>query len=285
MENEKLITTKSPGTDPGLSYYFKELSCHGLCSMEDEVHLSQRIQAGDCNARDQLVNSNLRFVVKIAKQYLNSGMQFQDLIQEGNIGLLTAAEKFDWAHGVRFSTYASWWIKQAITRAILNKQSMVRLPYRKEERVKQIKRSIVENSLNSNAKSAQAIAESLHMQRAEVVELLGFCAAPASLDHDQGDDTGCMYDVYADNTFAPETMVMQKQVIDQINAIVCQLETKERLVLSHRYELEGNEKLTLKSIAIKLHTSPETVRQIELRALRKIKSLNPDLKDYISSVA
>jgi RNA polymerase primary sigma factor len=278
-------TANSQSSDECINVYFKEVSHYALLNAEEEIALSRRIQAGDAAALTTLVEANLRFVVKIAKQYLNSGFSFPDLIQEGNIGLMTAAKRFDWNHGVRFSTYACWWIKQAIARAVQNKKNLIRLPYRKEESLKKIMRVMVDQPVGSFQLAVDDIAESLSMQRADVIELLGFSLPVASLDQEYNAENTTLYDLCASESATPDQSYLRSNLIDQINHLLSQLEDLERQVISHRYALAGGERLTLKNLSEKLSISPETVRQIEIRALKKMRSANPDLRDYLTLVA
>lgn len=267
--------THSPTSgDESLGLYFSQIRHLPLLTFEQELELSRRIQKGDAKAKQTMIEGNLRLVVKIARQYANPDMQLIDLIQEGNLGLLHAAQKYDFQREVRFSTYASWWIKQAITRAIANKRRAIRLPHRKEEALNHIRRafSVLSQSTMQHP-SIEDIAREVHMEPSEVLMMLNIGAAPVSLDMELGEDQGSMFDHYLDYTYAPEHLMQQKTVADEVNDLLRQLGERERTVVSLRFALGGGKKQTLKTISEKMGVSPETVRQIEMRAMQKMKAL------------
>ena len=255
--------------------YFKQIRHLPLLTFEEELALSRRIQKGDNSARQQLIEGNLRLVVKIARQYASADMQLIDLVQEGNLGLLHAAQKYDFQREVRFSTYASWWIKQAVTRAIANKRRAIRLPHRKEEALSNIRRAFSTLSqTNMRHPSIEEIAHEVHMQPSEVIMIMNIGSDPVSLDMDLGEDQGTMFDHFHDYTYAPEHILEQKSIGDEVNSLLRNLEERERTVISLRFALGGGKKQTLKTISENMGVSPETVRQIEMRAMRKMKTYN-----------
>jgi len=274
-------TLNTQDAEESLSTYFSDVKEHQLLNADQEVELSKLSLSGNKDARKKLVEGNLRLVVKIAKGFIRSGVPFQDLIQEGNIGLITAAEKFDWHHNVRFSTYASWWIRQAISRAIQNKRDLIRLPYRKEDALRRIRENILAAQKDGVVPGSKKIAEDLGMIQSEVVCLLGFNIRPASLDAETNDENSNYYNVCIDTREGPESSVIRESLLDQINAILLKLDERERTVLSYRYALEGCEQMTLKNLSNLLGISPETVRQIEIKALGKIRKLSPGLSEYV----
>lgn len=258
--------------DEALSAYFRQIRQLPLLSYAEELELSRRIQGGETAACQRLIEGNLRLVIKIARQYQTDGMALIDLIQEGNLGLIHAAEKYDFNREVRFSTYASWWIKQAITRSIANKRRAIRLPHRKEEALVQIKRafSSLSQKLMRNP-SLEELSRELKMPLSDVVMLMNIGSAPVSLDMELGDEQCSMLDLVGDVTYAPEELVQRQAVQDDVNGLLGRLEQRERAVLSLRFALSGGKKLTLKKISEHMGVSPETVRQIEMRAMRKMK--------------
>jgi RNA polymerase primary sigma factor len=264
--------------DESTDLYFAQVKSHPLLNYEQELSLSRRIQAGDADARQELVQGNLRLVITIAKQYMNRGISFIDLIQEGNLGLIHAAQKYDFKHEVRFSTYASWWIKQSITRALDNKQRMIRLPHRKEEILRRIKQAY--NQLNQSLMrkpSIDELATEVGFPREEIINIMNVGMGLISFDAEIGDESGTMLDMVRDTTYSPEEILERKSLQEDINTMLKKLETRERAVLSYRYALGGIDKLTLKNISQKLGVSPETVRQIELRAIRKLQGYSRDI--------
>ncbi len=264
--------------DESTDLYFSQVKAYPLLNYEQELSLSRRIQAGDSLARQELIEGNLRLVITIAKHYNSCGINFIDLVQEGNLGLIHAAQKYDFNREVRFSTYAAWWIKQAITRAIDNKQRAIRLPHRKEESLRKLKSAY--NALlqkNMRQPSIADLAHEVNLTHHEVITILNIAAGMVSFDAEFGEENTTMHDFVQDTAFSPEEILEHKMVQDDVNEMLRQLEIRERDVLAHRFALGGCEKLTLKNISAKLGVSPETVRQIEMRAMRKMKVLGENL--------
>jgi RNA polymerase primary sigma factor len=268
--------------DDEIQSYFEQIRRTSLLNFEEEIDLSRRILSGDDSARRILIEANLRLVVKIAKKYLSSDLSLLDLIQEGNIGLLKAASKYDYRKNVRFSTYASWWIKQAISRALSNKRRPIRLPHRKEDALRRIQRSYtVLSQILMRKPSVEEVSSDVGMRRTEVVEILGFSTGMISLDVEINQDTGTMYDICEDYSYSPDSQFFDKTLYEDTMKSLSKLLERERRVLLYRYAFLGGRKYTLKKISSTLGISPETVRQIELRAMRKLKEEAFDLKEYI----
>ena len=256
-----------------LEIYFKQIKAFPLLTFEQELSLSEQIHGGNKEALHSLVNSNLRLVVKIAGLYNLSSIPIMDLIQEGNIGLLHAAKKFDYRKNVRFCTYASFWIRQFISRYISNKRRLVRLPERKEESLRKIQRAynvLCQTLMHqpNNSEIAQALGVPV-----QDVESFVFMFT------DSHNETAGSVDVHEDYTYSPERNLMKQASRDGTMRVLNKLKDKEKHILSYRYQLDGCERRTLREIGDKLNMSPETVRKIEQKALRKIRSHAKELKE------
>lgn len=273
---------RSRSNDDALQAYFKQIKDNPLLTFEEELELSKRIQGGDDAAKQQLIEANLRLVVKIAKGYVTPDVNFLDLIQEGNLGLIKAAGKYDYRKNVRFSTYAAWWIKQAIVRALSNKRRPIRLPHRKEESLKKIQKTFYTlNQRLSRKPSVDEVADELHMKPEDVSSILNAAASVASLDGDMNFESGSLMDVCEDYSFDPDKEIMNKSMREETMKFLERLLDKERKILMYRFAFYGGKKYTLKTIGEELGISPETVRQIEMRALRKLREHADELKEYV----
>jgi RNA polymerase primary sigma factor len=219
--------------------------------------------------------------VKIAKGYKTTDVALLDLIQEGNLGLMKAAEKFDHAKNVRFSTYASWWIKQSIVRSLSNKRRTIRLPHRKEEKIRKIKKviNVLSQQLMREPCFAE-IAEEIGATVREVENLLRISNSVISLDGDSKEDSGTLQEVFEDYSFDPNKELINKSLKEDTLKFLGKLMEREKQILLYRYSFFGGKKYTLKSIGDELGISPETVRQIEMRALKKLRMSAGELKDY-----
>jgi RNA polymerase primary sigma factor len=268
--------------DDALKAYFNQIKHSRLLSFEEELELSRRIQNGDEAARQQLIEANLRLVVKIAKAYATPDVNFIDIVQEGNLGLIKAASKYDYRKNVRFSTYAAWWIKQAIVRSLSNKRRSIRLPHRKEEALKKIQKTFYTlNQKLLRKPSVEEVAKELHMKEEDVVSVLNMSSCVVSLDNDTNFDSGSLLDLCEDYTFDPDRELMQKSLREETMKFLEHLLDKERQILMYRFSFYGGKKYTLKKIGEQLGISPETVRQIELRALKKLRKHADELKEYV----
>lgn len=268
--------------DDTLKTYFEQIRKVPLLSFEEELDLSRRIQAGEKRALNKLIESNLRLVVKIARQFSSPDVPLIDLIQEGNIGLMRAAEKYDHAKAVRFSTYASWWIRQSISRALANKRRTIRLPHRKEEALRKIQRAYtVLSQTLMRQPSAEEIAREVGMGKHEVESIMELGNSIVSLDMEAGEDNGCLLDVFEDETYAPDRAMLDRSTRENTINFLSQLMEKEKKILMYRFEFFGGKKYTLKHIGEEFGMSPETVRQIEIRALTKLRENASEFKDYV----
>jgi RNA polymerase primary sigma factor len=277
-------TEKTKDGEDLLRAYFDQIKRTPLLSFEEELDLSRRIQVGDELARRRLIEANLRLVVKIAKEFSSPDIQFIDLIQEGNIGLIKAASRYDHARNVRFCTYASWWIKQSIRRAIANKARAIRLPHRKEEVIKRIQDAqITLMQRLSREPSTAEVAKAVKMTESKVAELMSMNGGIASLDAETQADSGSLIDLFEDYTYSPDREFVKTCVREKTVEFLETLMDKERKILMYRFEFFGGKRYTLKKIGSVMGLSPETVRQIELKALRKLAIEAKELKDYIYS--
>jgi RNA polymerase primary sigma factor len=268
--------------EDNLKAYFNQIKVAKLLTFEEELALSRRIQAGDEAARIQLIESNLRLVVRIAKNYLTPEVSILDLIQEGNIGLMRAVAKYDFHKQVRFSTYASWWIKQAIVRSLSNKKRVIRLPHRQEEKLRKINK--IYNTLSQvlmREPTLVEIAEEIGLEEAEVASILNSSSSVASLDSSASTESGSLHDMVEDMSFNPERELMRRTVREDTLKLLDGLQDKERQILLYRFSFLSGRRHTLKKIGDELGISPETVRQIEIRALKKLRTYSDDLKEYV----
>ena len=279
MKKRKKCTNSQ---EDSLRAYFSNIKDTPLLSFDQEIELSKRIQKGDDCARCALVEANLRLVVKIAKGYVSADVGLMDLVQEGNIGLMKAAEKYDYRKKVRFSTYASWWIKQSITRALSNKRRSIRLPHRKEDALRKIQKTYLTLSQELMRKpSIEEVSKDVGMKKKEVAEIMNFSNSVISLDTEINPDSGTLHDVFEDYTFSPDVELFDKILYEDTMKFLAKLMEKERKILMYRFAFHGGRRYTLKKISHEMGISPETVRQIEMRAIRKLKEQAPELREYI----
>jgi RNA polymerase primary sigma factor len=268
--------------DDVLKTYFDQIKSIPLLSFEEELELSKHIQKGDKAARQKMIESNLKLVVTIAKAYMSSDIPLIDLIQEGNMGLILAAEKYHYDKNVRFSTYANWWIKQAISRSLAKKRRAIRLPQRKEELFRKIQRA--EHHLRQTLMrrpNSEEIAAEIGSNAAEVNTILNLTNNILSLEMDasQNEDSISVVDLFEDYTYSPERELIKQSIRDDTLRHVNRLKDRERKILTYRFQLNNNERYTLKKIGDKMGISPETVRQIEMKALEKMRLGAEELRD------
>lgn len=262
-------------TADSLNMYLKEIRQFPLLSIEEERELIDRIGHGDMSARDRLVESNLRLVVSIAKKYQNNGLTLMDLIQEANIGLLIAVEKFEPERGYRFSTYASWWIKQTISRALDNKSKLIRLPAYVVEGVNKMKN--VERALTialGREPTLEEVAKEMGLDEAKVKKLRESSKEISSLDVAVGDDDeATMGELIADtSSLTPEESMENQTRTEVLDTILGTLEDREGDVIKYRYGLMDGEPRTLEEVGQIFGLTKERIRQIEAKALRKLRN-------------
>ncbi len=265
-----------------LKSYFGQIKKTPLLTFEEEQELSRRIQGGDSQAKHKLIESNLRLVVKIAKSFMQADLSLLDLIQEGNLGLIKAASKFDYKKKVRFSTYASWWIKQSIVRSLSNKRRTIRLPHRKEEMLRKINKAY--NTLSQvvmREPNTAELAVEVGLAEDEVVSIMNMANSVVSLNGESSENSGSLEEVFEDYSFDPDRALISKSLKEETMKFLGTLEAKEKEILMFRFSFYGGKKYTLKRVGDRMGISAETVRQIEMRALRKLGKFADELKEYI----
>jgi RNA polymerase primary sigma factor len=270
-----------------LQTYFNQVKAIPLLSFEEALELSKRIQQGDEEARQRLIKANLRLVIKIARSYAFSDVSLMDIIQEGNLGLIRAAEKYDYSKNVRFSTYANWWIRQAISRYISNKQRPIRLPHRKELVLHRIRRAnqYLSQSLMRQPRTGE-IADYLGLPVKEVEQIMKAGDGIISLEAEaKPDESLAVEDLHEDYTYNPERVFLRKSARTDTIRFLGMLKDREKRILMYRYQLNGCKDHTLKTIGDKMGLSPETVRQIEIKALAKIRNHADELRNCITGEA
>jgi len=269
-----------------LRLYLREISRIPLLSATSECRLAERVEQGDREARNHLIEANLRLVVSIAKKYVGQGLSLEDLIGEGNIGLIRAVTKFDYRKGFRFSTYATWWIKQAITRAILEGTRVVRLPVYIMEEVMRVKRTTRQLYQEMGREpTPESIAERLGMSAERVSELLIWAEKVFSLDAPLSEEEeNTLGDIIEDGRERGPMEVTDQQLLrEEIRKVLGQLTVRERQVIELRFGLLDDHDHTLEEVGRKLKVTRERVRQIEERAIRKLRHPQASriLKDYL----
>ncbi len=273
---------KEPRSESNLSAYLYQLKKDKLLTADEEKSLSKKILQGDGQARETLIKSNLRLVVKIAKGYISREMDLLDLIQEGNLGLIKAADKFDFRKNVRFSTYASFWIKQSIARALSNKSRLIRLPHRKEEKLRKVTRAQQKLSKDFGRTADNSeLASETKIDQDEIRSILNLPDKVLSIESSNNDDSFSLKNTVEDPKYNPDNIVMKNYLKEKTEEMLDILTEKEKKVLLYRYSFLKGEKYTLKDIGEQLFISPETVRQIELRALKKIREHFSHLKEFL----
>lgn len=269
-------------SDSVFNSYLREIGRHKLLTFEEELELSDRIENGDKEALNTLVNANLRLVVKIARVYSAPNFSLMDLIQEGNIGLIRAAGKYDHRKGVRFCTYASWWIRQAIGHSINKNKRTVRLPQHREEALQRLFKISNDYAKTYNHwPSQQELAKYADIEPEMVDQLLKLNTSTVSLDSEINVDSDTILDLLQDDSYRPDRLYFRKSILEDTNRSLDLLKDKEKKIIQYRFALGGCKRETFRSIGKKMGLSAEAVRQIEIRALKKLKSKDCFLRDYL----
>lgn len=257
--------------------YVKQILKYPLMTFEEEIEHSKLVQKGDNAAKMRLVQSNLRLVVSVAKKYKNPYVSIMDLIQEGNIGLLTAVSKYHYSYNARFSTYAYPWIAQSISRYIRNKTGQIILPHRKEELVRKVHSAKLVLFQNLGREpSDEEIAEELSLTVEAIKNINLYSYSFVSIDSESDDDSGfCFGDSIPDYSFSPEVNLIEKEEKKDVHKMISRLPEIEQKVIKYRYNFENERKVkTLRQIGDELGVSAETIRQVEMRAVKHLRAEN-----------
>lgn len=285
-DSDPSLVPDSITIDDPVKVYLKEIGRVPLLTPEEEIDLAIRITEGDEKAKKRLSEANLRLVVSIAKRYLGRGMQFLDLIQEGNLGLIKAVEKFDYTKGFKFSTYATWWIRQAITRAIADQARTIRIPVHMVETINKVKK--VSSQLlhtNGHEPSADDISAELDMPVDKVREIMRVAQEPVSLETPIGEEEDSHLGDFIpdDDAPAPADAASHTLLKEQLTEVLNTLTPREEKVLRLRFGLEDGRSRTLEEVGKEFNVTRERIRQIEAKALRKLRhpSRSKKLKDFL----
>jgi RNA polymerase primary sigma factor len=272
-DDQELDLDAGPGlTEDTVGLYLREISHVPLLTAAQEVSLAKAYERGDLAARRRLIEANLRLVVSIARRYSGRGLSFLDLIQEGNVGLMKAVERYDWRLGHRFSTYATWWIRQAVTRGLADNARTIRVPAQVVDTINRMAR--IERQLTQKlgrAPTAEELAEELNLKPEKVVELKRVSQEPVSLAVPVGEDATELGELIEDDRQRPlERELADQQRHDTLAGLVEALPYRERTILELRYGLAGNQPHTLEEVGRRFGVTRERVRQIETRTLRRL---------------
>ena len=263
------------GTEDPVRMYLKEIGTVPLLSAEEELRLAKRKAEGDEYAKERLIEANLRLVVSIAKRYTGRGMSFLDLVQEGNLGLIKGVEKFDYTKGYKLSTYATWWIRQSVTRALADQARTIRIPVHMVETINKMSKMQRKLTLELGYEpSVPELADALEMSEEKVMEIMQIAREPASLETPIGEeDDSNLGDFVADsNVVTPEGNVESVMLREHIDALLGDLKERERQVIVLRFGLEDGHPRTLEEVGKEFNVTRERIRQIEAKALRKLRN-------------
>ncbi len=285
IDLSKIKLDKTVSSDP-VRMYLREIGKYDLLKADEEVMLAKKAEKGDIPAAETLARANLRLVVSIAKRYMGRGLQFLDLIQEGNIGLMRAVEKFDWRRGFKFSTYATWWIRQAITRAIADQAKTIRIPVHMVETINKYKK--IERELEQKferSPTPEEIAKIMEIEPEKAYEIIKISQETTSLETPVGkeEDTRLKEFIEDETTLSPFEAASRELLKDHIEDVLDTLNPRERKVLELRFGLRDGRTRTLEEVGKEFGVTRERIRQIEAKALRKLRhpSRSKRLRDYL----
>ncbi|MFN8657491.1 MAG: sigma-70 family RNA polymerase sigma factor [Candidatus Obscuribacterales bacterium] len=274
-EETQRPTGKEDGfTEDSVRLYLREIGRVKMIRPDEEIELARRIAKGDGEAKKKLIQANLRLVISIAKKYVNRGLPFQDLIQEGNLGLIRAAEKFDHTKGFKFSTYATWWIRQAISRGLADKSRTIRVPVHMVESINKMKKTSARMAQELGRKpTEQELAKEMDLSVAKVQEIIAADREPISMEMPLNrDEETYLGDLIEDNESArPDANTEEELMRQDLNRMLSQLTPRERDIMHLRYGLEDGRQRTLEEVGRLFNITRERVRQIEHKAFRKLR--------------
>lgn len=288
IDLEAIDLLEGVGTEDPVRMYLKEIGTVPLLSAEEELRLAKRKAEGDQKAKDRLIEANLRLVVSIAKRYTGRGMSFLDLVQEGNLGLIKGVEKFNYNKGFKLSTYATWWIRQSVTRALADQARTIRVPVHMVETINRMSKMQRKLTLELGYEpSATELAAALDMTESKVLEIMQIAREPASLETPIGEeDDSNLGDFVADNnTVTPEANVESVMLREHIDQLLMDLKERERQVIVLRFGLEDGHPRTLEEVGKEFNVTRERIRQIEAKALRKLRNpvRSKKIKDFLQN--
>jgi RNA polymerase primary sigma factor len=261
-------------SDNGLNRYLQEIGRFALLTPQQEIDLARKIKKGDAAAREQMISANLRLVVTIARDYVNLGLPLLDLISEGNVGLTKAVERFDPSRGAKVSTYAMWWIKQSIKRALADQSKTIRLPAHLVDKVAKVRRITVQMGEELGREPTdEELGEELGIEGEKVTRLKRFGIRPASLDSPIGDDEATQFgELIADEEReTPFEMLRDKNLLDEMAGVLNVLDKREKKIIAQRFGLDGEEPKVLEEIGKSLGVTRERIRQLQNTALTKLR--------------
>ncbi len=286
IDLEAIDLLEGIGTEDPVRMYLKEIGTVPLLSPEEETRLAKRKSEGDEVAKERLIEANLRLVVSIAKRYTGRGMSFLDLVQEGNLGLIKGVEKFDYEKGYKLSTYATWWIRQSVTRALADQARTIRVPVHMVETINRMSKMQRKLTLELGYEpSTQELAVALDMSEEKVLEIMQIAREPASLETPIGEeDDSNLGDFVADNnTVTPEANIESVMLREHIDILLGDLKEREKQVIVLRFGLEDGHPRTLEEVGKEFNVTRERIRQIEAKALRKLRNpvRSKKIKDFL----
>lgn len=286
LDNVELL--EGVGTEDPVRMYLKEIGTVPLLTAEEELELARRKSEGDPVAKDKLIEANLRLVVSIAKRYTGRGMSFLDLVQEGNLGLIKGVEKFDYEKGYKLSTYATWWIRQSVTRALADHARTIRVPVHMVETINRMSKMQRKLTLELGYEpSTQELANALDITEEKVLEIMQIAREPASLETPIGEeDDSNLGDFVADNnTVTPEANIESVMLREHIDVLLEDLKEREKEVIILRFGLRDGHPRTLEEVGKEFNVTRERIRQIEAKALRKLRNpvRSKKIKDFLNN--
>jgi RNA polymerase primary sigma factor len=274
QQTPSILNIVEKSEQSSLDIYLKQISVIPLITVQEEIDLAKKISKGDEKAREKMITANLRLVVKIAQDYSNIGLSLLDLINEGNMGLMKAVERFDPSKGGKLSTYASWWIKQSIKRALANQSKTIRLPVHMVDRVTQIRRTTQQLSENLGREPTDdELAEEMKIPVARITHLKSVSKKPASLDSPINDEDGSsLGDVVPDaKSISPLENLQSKSLVGDVEKVLASLEPREADIIKLRFGLEGRDPKTLEEVGEQIGITRERVRQLQEQAIRQLR--------------